>query len=257
MTAITLATHRALGWRPAQGYGFTRSMSTQGISVAEIPRCAQTMPVAFRKIDETWTPVAVLGSGTNLYVDEAGRWLGGYVPVAFRFYPFLFQDKKLFLWPGFETEPTDVEGVQPIFNGIELADRVKQTAAVLTRTAQENEKAQPVFALLERCEVLKPWSPPQFQATDIDPAVKNLFQVDWKAFDGLGDYDWLRLRRFRAHSWIYAHLESLRLAERFAAISAVGASSAIPARAHPSQQQRDTADIDGFFAALSRDVEVL
>lgn len=258
MTPVTHETHQALGWRPACGFHFAKSIALQRVGVLEIAQAAQTMPIAFSNDGGSWGAVAVMGPPDvgNLYVDDGGRWLGGYIPSALRFYPFIYSHMQLHLWADFVAEPATVEGVQPFFEGEAVAPNIKRVAVSLGGLAKADDAAQPVFEILFDADALVPWAP--LIPRDLDVAVnyQGLWQLDRARFDGMSDQSWLSIRRYNAHGWLHAHMDSLPLARRFAAIEArklSGQTIAHPAPMIATGKPRD--EVADFLFAVSKDLE--
>lgn len=75
-----------------QGYVFARDTNCVYLAAIEFPQAAREYPIVFtRGTGDAVLPVALLGvrDAQNLFVDEAGRWLGSYVPAYVRRYPFI------------------------------------------------------------------------------------------------------------------------------------------------------------------------
>lgn len=82
--------HSAKRWKRYESYAFATKEVLVPIVAAEFAKACMAFPIAFTKTDTGITPVAVLGlvGGKNLFVAKTGRWIGGYIPAAFRGYPF-------------------------------------------------------------------------------------------------------------------------------------------------------------------------
>ncbi|MBZ9557618.1 SapC family protein [Halomonas coralii] len=82
--------HRADGWAKTPDYAFAVDRPVAELVAEEIPRALPTLPLAFMPEGEQWALVALLSldSQRNLFVHPDGRWMGGYIPAAFRGYPF-------------------------------------------------------------------------------------------------------------------------------------------------------------------------
>src|SRR5690348_14684245 len=78
-------------WQRFNGYAFAAAAATAPIVGAELARAVLTMPCAFmQQKSGRYTLVAVLSTfpGRNMFVSPDMRWLGPYVPLWFRVYPF-------------------------------------------------------------------------------------------------------------------------------------------------------------------------
>lgn len=87
---ISRERHAGLRWKRFTSYAFAADHALQPLLVAELPKAAMSLPIAFVEQDGAYLPVAVLGlaPGNNLFVAPDGRWVGAYAPAAFRSYPF-------------------------------------------------------------------------------------------------------------------------------------------------------------------------
>lgn len=258
MDPITLKTHHLLGWRPQRSYDFAQSLTLQPVGVMEIAKVSQSMPVAFAKNGRNWGAIAVLGppDGSNLYVDNGGRWLGGYIPSGLRFYPFKYNEMQLHLWPNFVAESVAEKGVEPFFKGNSLTAAVQSVAIALGGLSKTDAEAQPVFELLMKVGALVPWALPAPRDVGAVATYPSLFQLDRARFDDLSDENWLSLRRYKSHSWLYAHLESLSLASRFPAMAArKSAAKDAPPSPTVVAQTKPSQEVSYFLSALSQDLE--
>jgi len=103
-------------------YAFAAKDAIVPLAVRELPRAAMVMPIAFVQADEGFVPVAVQGlsPGKNLFVALDGRWVGRYVPAAYRGYPFLLantpEGKQVLCFENSSGLLSDNEG-EPFFEG--------------------------------------------------------------------------------------------------------------------------------------------
>ncbi|WP_063465520.1 SapC family protein [Ectothiorhodospira sp. BSL-9] len=226
MTPLVLETHGHLGWRRAAGFGFARHLALQPLALDEIRRVAQGMPVMFRRVDECWQAVAVMGpiAEVNVYVARDGRWQAPYVPAALRVYPFCLDEAEqgLALWEGAAVVPVGSEGdealgdqVTPFFDGGAYSEPLVKTQAFLHTLARGIASVHPTLAYLEERQLLSPWQVPDIDHPQPEHALEGLYQLDERAFNALSDADWLTLRRWQSLGWLYAHLDSPHHATRF------------------------------------------
>lgn len=78
-------------WQRYVSYSFTAKDAVVALVAAELPKACIAFPLGFLKSEQdTFLPVAVLGlaPGRNLFVTQDGRWIGGYIPAAYRSFPF-------------------------------------------------------------------------------------------------------------------------------------------------------------------------
>lgn len=88
---ISPVTHRQAGWRTPNSYIFAATESLVPVVIPEV-MMLKDMTLAFtQKTPESpYTLVAIqsLHAGYNLYVDESGKWIGRYLPLYYRCFPF-------------------------------------------------------------------------------------------------------------------------------------------------------------------------
>jgi hypothetical protein len=84
--------HRRRRVRPGSGFAFARHANSLYLAGVEFNEACKEYAIVFTRTPEgRIVPVAMLGlrDRENLFVDEAGRWLGRYVPAFVRRYPFV------------------------------------------------------------------------------------------------------------------------------------------------------------------------
>ena len=88
--AITRERHGKQRWQRPSSYAFAAGDALVPLTAAELPKAVLSLPLAFIEQAGTFAPVAVLGlqPGSNLFVTPDERWVGNYIPAAFRSYPF-------------------------------------------------------------------------------------------------------------------------------------------------------------------------
>ena len=87
--------HRRRKVLPSTSYGFARKANSLYIAGVEFNEASREYAIVFtRAASGKVVPVVMLGlrNRENLYVDEAERWLAGYVPAFVRRYPFVLAE---------------------------------------------------------------------------------------------------------------------------------------------------------------------
>lgn len=253
MMQLRPETHAHLGWRPVSGFGFARQITLVPLAAAEIPWVAQALPVVFRKVEERWQAVAVMGpiEGANVFVSREGKWRASFVPALLRVYPFkLTGAGELALWEGFHPEPLAAEGAQPFYNEDALAPWLQQTQAFLKTVHNGIEAAHRVVERLEAAEVLTPWEVPGIETPQPERALTGLHVMDPEHIEALEDVLVLELYRSGSLRWLHAHLDSLHHAQLFKALAKA---IVLPEIAAPRQPEKieQAADI---LAAIAEDL---
>ncbi len=90
LTVVSRERHAGKAWRHYTSYSFTADDAVLPLAASELVQAVMGMPVAFVQQDGRYVLMAVLSltPGRNLFVAPDGRWLGEYVPMVLRGYPF-------------------------------------------------------------------------------------------------------------------------------------------------------------------------
>ena len=83
--------HGCKRWRRPNGSEFSAHLAVASLGGSELSQAIGTFPIGFiERSPGSYMPVAVLAlaKGGNLFVGPGGQWLGGYIPVVLRSYPF-------------------------------------------------------------------------------------------------------------------------------------------------------------------------
>ena len=222
MTILSPTTHGDLGWRPARGFGFARGVALVPVALAELPRVAQAMPVAFSKSDRRWQALAVMGpiEGANVLVSREGKWRASYVPALLRVYPFrLVEPEALALWSNYTPEHEAGEGAQPFYKDGALAPWLQQTLTFLKTVQSGIGALHTPLAGLEAAGALVPWAGPKLEVPQPERALRGLFALDSERLSACDESHALNLFQAGHLRWLYAHLDSLHHTERFKALA--------------------------------------
>lgn len=253
MTALSPDKHAHLGWRPAKGFGFARGTALVPIAVAELPRVAQAMPVAFAKAEGQWQALGVMGpiSGSNVYVSRAGNWRASYVPALLRVYPFHLEGTEtLALWSSYAPEPLVGDGVQPFYKEADLAPWLQETHRFLRTVHDGIAQLHGPLEALAAVGALSPWAGPALEVPQPDRALSGLYRLEAERLAGCADGLALELFRGGHLRWLYAHLDSLHHAERFKALAKDIVAPPLESPRQPDKVDR-AADV---LAAIAQDL---
>src|SRR5690606_13482573 len=96
LTVISREQHADKRWKRYTSYSFAAGDAVVALVAQELPRACLSLPLGFVKTEAGFQVVAVQGlqPGRNLWVAPDGRWLGGYVPAAYRGYPFVLANTE-------------------------------------------------------------------------------------------------------------------------------------------------------------------
>jgi hypothetical protein len=211
-------THRHLRLnRLKPDFGFARASITVALTAAELPAACTEYPcVMARQADGTLTLLAVTGlqAGLNLYVSDAGAWLGEHLPATLAAWPFRLvrdgADAGRFLVGVVTAELNEAAG-DPLFDatGAEspwLLERLRQlvdTDAGLTETSRH-------LAALDAAGVLTERSLQAVLADGSDVELNGFLVVDEAKLQALPATSLHELHAQGALSLAYLHLLSLR-----------------------------------------------
>ena len=218
--AITPISQSAFGskrFKRYDSYAFAAKDAIAPLVLKELVRACMVMPIGFAKVQEAFVPVVVLGLGNekNLFVAPDGRWVGRYVPAAYRGYPFVLangpQDKQILCFDDSSGLLTDTEG-EPFFNEDgKPTDGINDVLNFLTQLAVNRQATQRVCALLAEHNLIEPW-PIKLKGEEQAPErnLEGLFRVNEAAFNQLEEKPLHALHQGGALPVIYCQLLSMQ-----------------------------------------------
>jgi hypothetical protein len=192
---VSKSRHGQQRWRRYASYDFAAKDTSAPLVVAEFAKACMAFPIAFVRSDEGYSPVAMLGfaQGQNVFVASNGRWIGGYVPAAYRGYPFrlgktedgqrllcIDESSGLILDAG-ATDGNTEEFFDP--SGAPV-DSVKQVLGFLSQVDDNRAATAAVCDLLEVHRLIEPWEI-TIKTKDGQQSVSGLFRVNEAAVRGL------------------------------------------------------------------------
>lgn len=94
--ALSNQNHADLRLQAGQDYRFTAQSNSVLLTAVEFAKACQEYPIVFVQEEDTVHAVAILGlkQNQNLFVDNTGQWLAGYVPAYVRRYPFILAQQE-------------------------------------------------------------------------------------------------------------------------------------------------------------------
>jgi hypothetical protein len=213
--AVSKSSHADKRWRRYSSYQFAAADAIAPLVLQELPRAAMGLPIGFVLQNEEYLPFAVLGlqPGKNLFVGAKGQWIGGYVPAAYRGYPFalanmpsgeaaLVFDEDSGLLSQTEGEPFFDEQGNP-------ADPVKQVIDFLSTVRQNQAATVSVCKVLKEKGLIEPW-PIKIKAADGEHPVQGLFRINETALNALSAQDLESVRNAGGLSVAYCQLLSMQ-----------------------------------------------
>lgn len=217
LTVISRENHANKRWKRYTSYSFAATEAVAPLVAQELPRACLVLPIGFVQTQNGFQLVAVQGlaPGKNLFVAPDGRWIGPYVPAAYRGYPFVLantEDGKRVLCvredsglvsevqgegePFFDEEGNPSKPVQDVLN---FLDQVAGNAQVTAR----------LCALLAEHNLIQPWNV-QIKTESGEQPVQGLFRVDEAALNTLSAEAFEALRQGGALPLVYCQLLSMQ-----------------------------------------------
>lgn len=238
-TVISREHHAAKRWQRYTSYAFAAADAVVPLVAHELPPAVLSLPIGFIQAGDQFIPVAVFGlkSGQNLFVTPDGRWLGGYIPAAYRGYPFalasteegqqvLCIDEDSGLLSETEGEAFFGEDGQP-------AQGVKDVLDFLTQVAQNRQATQRICAVLQQHNLVQPWLI-KMQSEEGEKSIEGLFRIDEAALNQLPAEAFEDLRQGGGLPIAYCQLLSMRHLPRLGALAQAHAQTTAPLPQTPS-----------------------
>lgn len=218
--ALNKTEHLYAGWQKSDSIAFAAKDMVVPVLLEEVPHLLPTMPLAFiNQPDQDgkarYILVALLSiqPGTNLFLHPLGRWLAGYVPAAYRGYPFrLLPDQTGKMVVCFDKdsgllreEPMPSDEVFFTSDG-ELSQTTKNLTQFLELCEKNRLITQSVVDKLAESDLIVEW---ELNITNPDgekKPLKGLFKIDEEKLRGLAAQNLVELMQSGGISLAYAQL---------------------------------------------------
>lgn len=202
-------------WFSIQNYKFASNHATATLAVGEIAHAMRTLPIAFMKKDNYFTPVALLGiqQGENLFVRETGYWQYAYKPAVFRSYPFALipnNEGKLVLAYDEDSKESLNEGDENSFykdNG-ENSDTINNILTFLTEVHNSYEKTIQICTFLNKYNLFDDWNITVNRGSK-KIELNGLYKINETILNSLDANSLFELQNVRALGLAYAHIFSI------------------------------------------------
>ncbi|MES3006532.1 MAG: SapC family protein [Pseudomonadota bacterium] len=182
--AISRDQHGDKRWHRPTNFSFAAADNICPLVLQELPIATMSLPLGFIKAEDHFSLVAVQGLelGKNLYVDANGRWVAGYIPAAYRGYPFMLAnggDGKHILCIVDDSKLISISGSgEPFFDEEgKPAATLTSVLEFLTSVVKNREATIKVCELLARHELLQPWQI-KLQRDEGEQNINGLLRVD-------------------------------------------------------------------------------
>ncbi len=213
--AVSRSTHASKRWNRHTHFAFAARDSITPLVAQELPRAQLHMPIAFAPQETGFTPVAVLGlqAGQNLFVAPNGRWLGGYIPAAYRGYPFALAsdpEGQQILVCDEDSGLISETGSEPFFDPEgNPAPAIQALLNFLNQVQQNRTLTQRICNALAKNQLIQPW-PITLQAGTGQRQVEGLYRIDETALNNLPADAFEALRQTGALPIAYCQLLSMQ-----------------------------------------------
>jgi len=188
---------------------FLENQPIVSIFSSEVSLAALDLPIAFVSTEKSISLVAILSleRESNAQIDPQGNWMGGYIPVNIRNYPFstACRGNQGTILVEHDSEWLSTEQGDPLF------DSQRNPTELLSNYIQSLKKAVPApsleqsaLKLIQDTELLEVW-------TEVP---RKLYRINLQSLNNLSEDAFLQLRKNGALPVIYAHLFSLHRIER-------------------------------------------
>lgn len=200
---ISKEIHADKSWIRYSSYQFAAKDNLAPLVGAEVSKAVLSFPMAFIKQQDNFTLVAVLSltPGRNMFVAPNGQWLGGYVPSAYRGFPFRLakaedrDDLILCVDEDSGLINDDPNAGEPFFDEQgQLAKPVKDVMDFLSQIEQNRTVTDLAVASLAEAEVITEWNL-KVKVGEEEKPVTGLYMVDEAKLNSLEDAQFLHLRK--------------------------------------------------------------
>lgn len=213
---VTRARFAAQRWKRSPDYGFASTDALCPLVLQELPKAVLHMPITFVPGNGSFGLMALQGlrPGHNHFLDRDKRWLGAYVPAAYRSYPFFmaaadggkqvlcFDEDSGLLSGTDDGEPFFGEDAQPSPAVAEVLDFLNRIAANRASTLRMCEA-------LHKHNLIQPW-PINLHTAAGEQSTEGLFRVDEAALNQLPADALSELRNAGALLGAYCQLLSMQ-----------------------------------------------
>jgi hypothetical protein len=250
---VTKSAYAHKYWHRYTSYAFAATDAIVPLVMQELPKAQLSLPIGFAIKDEQTFPVAVQGlqPGTNLLVGSDGRWLGPYVPAAYRGYPFVLADteegKQVLCVAEDSGLISDSEGEAFFTSEGEPAKALSDILAFLQQIHQDRQRTLHLCSVLHKHDLIQPW-PIQLKVGAEEKRVEGLYRIDEKALNTLEYEAYLEVSKAGALTLAYCQLLSMQHLQNIARLS-----EARPQQEH-EQSSTEVPDMEKIFGEKADDI---
>ena len=213
ITKVAFADKR---WRRSDNCSFAANDAVCPLTQQELFKAVLSLPIGFIVKEDVAFPVAILGlkPGQNLLVDAQGKWLGRYIPAAYRGYPFTLgqtKDGQQLLCFDAESGLMDTgEGGEAFYTEEgEPTDDIKGILDFMSNVAENRKLTQHICTALQEKNLIQPW-PIKINIDGNETVVEGIYRIDETALNDLDKDDFEDIRKVGALPLIYSQLLSMQ-----------------------------------------------
>jgi hypothetical protein len=243
--AISKTTHAHLRWKRFEHYHFAARDALAPLVVQELLRACMSMPIAFIEQNNQYIPAALQGlqPGQNLFVSPEGRWLGTYIPAAYRGYPFALansESDQLVLCVDTDSGLVGEDYAERFFDDSgKPSQAVKDVLNFLQQVRANRELTERLCAALDAEGLIQPW-PITLKGEDGERTMQGLYRIDEAKFNGLDPEALYRVHQAGALPLVYCQLLSMQHLQALGKLAEAHAS----AKAQLSSSSTDELDLE-------------
>ena len=174
------------------------------------------LPVGFLAVEgDSFMPVAIQGlkPGKNLFVSRDGRWVAGYLPAAYRCYPFVLanadEGKQVLCIDEDSGLLADTDGESFFGEDGRPSKAVDDVLKILNQIAAGRERTARICKTLQENDLIQPW-PIKIQGAEGEQNIEGLYRIDEAAMNRLGAEAFMKLRDAGALTVAYCQLLSMQ-----------------------------------------------
>jgi hypothetical protein len=263
--AVSRERHANKKWLRYTNLNFAAQEVIAPIVGAELARAALAMPCAFVQQSGRYVLVAVLSliAGRNMFLAPDGRWLGGYVPAAFRLYPFRMLPNK-----GTDAVVLCVDEeskfvVDSSSAGEEFFDAQGNQAPVLKPVfdaamalERDRKSTDLAVAALTQAGVIRPWEI-KVKTKEGERPISGLHRADEAALRALPDEAFLNLRKTSALPIAYTQMLSMGQLGMLEHLARAQTQAPAPPPSTPTPWAELPETLDGLLENLKDDLRPL
>ncbi len=207
--------HQDKYWKKPADYAFASKLAMVTLVGSEVGRAALSMPMAFVRQKAGYELMAVLSviPGKNLFVDSSGQWLGDYIPLLLKAFPFQVvkaggSDQQVVCVHKNAVVDTPSHDTEPFFSEDgTMSGPVEKVVQSLKKLVAQNRHIRKMAGELAEMGLLSPWEL-KANINGRETKVENLLRVDEKKLGELDDQQFLELRKSNALALAYTQMLS-------------------------------------------------